>query len=486
MASNFNVNDHSWPKLGVSSTSKSIVRTPAQDRMSRLRKVLADTQKQTQIKSKEIIQSAKSSGTASTSLMADGRWNLSGRPRRSVQERLIRARNAAPATKVNLLNEPSALRVVASTSRIPNSERTACPSDGATPLAERCRTTYKKGFSLLSSTVLCDLLSTSENVKKSSDPDGKSQHTLKDITQPTNTELKTRKRKSNNEESDTKGKTNKASPKSELGNIIDEFSDKSARSEKVINKKTPKKTLKSEHLHRARKSLQKRVETLPPVEKMDVEEDEFSTIIPPTTNDTETSSFPNNMMMTLIHKIKDGVSNVFSNEINLKSTYHRVTKEAQSDREALNPSSIYVIPDTNIFLQHLTFIKDLLERPIQNNTAIILYVPYVVIEELDKLKGQKDRSISTLAMRAVKYLNEKLENRNKSILGQTVVDSLREIIPVKFADDGILNCCLQLKEKKLRPLLLSNDINLRNKALINDVRALSSADVEVDNVERFL
>lgn len=167
MASNFNVNDHSWPKLGVSSTSKSIVRTPAQDRMSRLRKVLADTQKQTQIKSKEIIQSAKSSGTASTSLMADGRWNLSGRPRRSVQERLIRARNAAPATKVNLLNEPSALRVVASTSRIPNSERTACPSDGATPLAERCRTTYKKGFSLLSSTVLCDLLSTSENVKKS-------------------------------------------------------------------------------------------------------------------------------------------------------------------------------------------------------------------------------------------------------------------------------------------------------------------------------
>lgn len=177
---------------------------------------------------------------------------------------------------------------------------------------------------------------------------------------------------------------------------------------------------------------------------------------------------------------------MFSNEINLKSTYHRVTKEAQSDREALNPSSIYVIPDTNIFLQHLTFIKDLLERPIQNNTAIILYVPYVVIEELDKLKGQKDRSISTLAMRAVKYLNEKLENRDKSIRGQTVVDSLREIIPVKFADDGILNCCLQLKEKKLRSLLLSNDINLRNKALINDVRALSSADVEVDNIERFL
>lgn len=163
MASNFNVNDHSWPKLGVSSTSKSIVRTPAQDRMSRLRKVLADTQKQTQIKSKEIIQSAKSSGTASTSLVP----SLSGRQRRSVQERLIRARNAAPATKVNLLNEPSALRVVASTSRIPNSERTACPSDGATPLAERCRTTYKKGFSLLSSSVLCDLLSTSENVMKS-------------------------------------------------------------------------------------------------------------------------------------------------------------------------------------------------------------------------------------------------------------------------------------------------------------------------------
>lgn len=58
--------------------------------------------------------------------------------------------------------------------------------------------------------------------------------------------------------------------------------------------------------------------------------------------------------------------------------------------------------------------------------------------------------------------------------GQKATEDNAPIINVKCADDKILNCCLQLQHKSNDVILLTNDINLSNKALMNGIEAMTS------------
>lgn len=58
--------------------------------------------------------------------------------------------------------------------------------------------------------------------------------------------------------------------------------------------------------------------------------------------------------------------------------------------------------------------------------------------------------------------------------GQGAVDHRRHIIDIDSADDKILNCCLQVKQNASRVVLLTNDVNLSNKALASGVESISS------------
>lgn len=54
------------------------------------------------------------------------------------------------------------------------------------------------------------------------------------------------------------------------------------------------------------------------------------------------------------------------------------------------------------------------------------------------------------------------------------MDDTQHIINVKGADDKILNCCLQLQCQQKEVTLVTNDINLSNKALTNAIEAITS------------
>lgn len=52
----------------------------------------------------------------------------------------------------------------------------------------------------------------------------------------------------------------------------------------------------------------------------------------------------------------------------------------------------------------------------------MLYLPYIVLQELDKLKMRSgvQEGVKTLAVRAIKYLNEKFEQNSPHIKGTYV------------------------------------------------------------------
>lgn len=58
--------------------------------------------------------------------------------------------------------------------------------------------------------------------------------------------------------------------------------------------------------------------------------------------------------------------------------------------------------------------------------------------------------------------------------GQKATEDNEHIISVSSADDKILNCCLQLKGQSKEVILVTNDINLSNKALLSGIEAITS------------
>lgn len=118
-----------------------------------------------------------------------------------------------------------------------------------------------------------------------------------------------------------------------------------------------------------------------------------------------------------------------------------------------------------------------------------IYIPYIVLCELDMLKT-RDGNISKAAQRGIKTINEYFKDKDAFVTGQSVKEDRRELIPIDSGDDRILNCAFQLKELTNKVLLLSNDINLRNKAFVNEIEAYSVdmlhyADFNMTNAIKF-
>lgn len=80
-------------------------------------------------------------------------------------------------------------------------------------------------------------------------------------------------------------------------------------------------------------------------------------------------------------------------------------------------------------------------------------------------------------MQAIKYLNTELK-KSSIFRGQSASNAKYYLIDVENPDDKILNYCLQLNQTKNFVVLLSNDINLRNKAQFNDIAAYAYNEFE--------
>lgn len=153
-----------------------------------------------------------------------------------------------------------------------------------------------------------------------------------------------------------------------------------------------------------------------------------------------------------------------------------------------------LVVDTNFLISHLDFVEQLagLLAHIRTTTTataasqLTIVIPWTVLQELDNLKTnpRKSKSVQNQARRASGWIFETLAANNSSfsahddssssdpiVVGQKLTESITAGLE---ADDAILDCCNYLHEMKGRlTVILTNDRNLCNKALVHDIRTIS-------------
>ncbi|XP_054716705.1 transcriptional protein SWT1-like [Uloborus diversus] len=137
-------------------------------------------------------------------------------------------------------------------------------------------------------------------------------------------------------------------------------------------------------------------------------------------------------------------------------------------------ASYYIVVDTNVLITELKFIDEIKDTPIEGCGPPHIFIPWIVIQELDGLKkSTKNTTTWRAAGEAVRYLNSVLKAKHPRFHGQSpqeVADWAKTYS--KCNDDRILECCISLAAKMPREkvILLTNDKNLSNKALVCDIQ----------------
>merc|ERR1711915_333313 len=110
---------------------------------------------------------------------------------------------------------------------------------------------------------------------------------------------------------------------------------------------------------------------------------------------------------------------------------------------------------------------------------VVVVVPWMVVQELVGLKESGKQKTSVGARAAVRWLNKVLLEKNENVITETSAQSRKSSknFDSKSPDDRILATCLQLKDEGKQVILATNDVNLSNKALINQIRTGNSETV---------
>lgn len=179
------------------------------------------------------------------------------------------------------------------------------------------------------------------------------------------------------------------------------------------------------------------------------------------------------------------------NELRKEMTYgnnlpiNTVLNNSNTTSNLPGNSGVHIVVDTNIFLLDIPFLTQLRDAVFEDFGRVTIVVPWMVIQELDYMKESNNRnSLSKGARRAVNFINDQLTRKHPQFKGQTVLEASNQDLSSKNADDGILFCCLQLVDQGKCVVLLSNDTNLRNKVLVNNIRAYTKLDI-ITNLKNF-
>ncbi|KAI9585249.1 hypothetical protein GQX74_001096 [Glossina fuscipes] len=139
----------------------------------------------------------------------------------------------------------------------------------------------------------------------------------------------------------------------------------------------------------------------------------------------------------------------------------------------------YFVLDTNVLLRDISFVEATLKMKFCDTQGSVLFIPYCVLHELDKLKQRSgaQRGVKILAIRAIKFLNEKFQSKSPHLQAQCAIDECQYMIKISSPDDSIINSCLQVMLHIPNTILLTEDVNLRNKAISNNIPVSTNAAV---------
>ncbi|BFF97416.1 transcriptional protein SWT1-like [Drosophila madeirensis] len=147
---------------------------------------------------------------------------------------------------------------------------------------------------------------------------------------------------------------------------------------------------------------------------------------------------------------------------------------------------MYFVLDTNVLMHNSLFVEDLTRVVLPGTVGSMLFIPYIVIKELDRLKVRQnaDNMRRELAMRAIRFLNTKFDE-SLEIQAQSALEESEHLIEVDCGDDSIVNCCLQLQKEVPHMVLLTNDANLRLKAKSSAIPVSTQSELKATYPDEF-
>ena len=115
---------------------------------------------------------------------------------------------------------------------------------------------------------------------------------------------------------------------------------------------------------------------------------------------------------------------------------------------------LYIVVDTNVIISDLPFFQDLKDRQVTGYGKPMLFIPWIVLQELDSLKqagrGMPKFTVATQnkANKGIKLLQQLFRTNHPQVKGQTPLESQEAARMFKATcnDDVILMSCLHCRE----------------------------------------
>ena len=135
--------------------------------------------------------------------------------------------------------------------------------------------------------------------------------------------------------------------------------------------------------------------------------------------------------------------------------------------------SIYIVVDTNVFIDRLEEILSIIKKPQPSSQPYIVYIPWIVLQELDGLKSNHNTKLQTAVRKAARELEGLFHAHNKRLSGQNgkMDNEAKELFKIDdpLNDDKIIQACLQLRKDGKNVQLISFDNGLKIKAHLNQI-----------------
>jgi rRNA-processing protein FCF1 len=141
----------------------------------------------------------------------------------------------------------------------------------------------------------------------------------------------------------------------------------------------------------------------------------------------------------------------------------------------------FIVLDSNVLISNVKYVEELRDTNVKGLGFPVLVIPWQVLQELDVMKNQgrvKRNLLAARARRAISFLHSNFTSQHPRVRGQTALDAISKDFKIEVPDDAILHCCLQIAQKTNQVILLSNDKNLCNKAIVNGIRAYKMGEIQ--------
>uniref|UniRef100_F6R9S8 Transcriptional protein SWT1 n=1 Tax=Ornithorhynchus anatinus TaxID=9258 RepID=F6R9S8_ORNAN len=153
-----------------------------------------------------------------------------------------------------------------------------------------------------------------------------------------------------------------------------------------------------------------------------------------------------------------------------------------STENTASKTKLLIVIDTNVLMNHLQFVRILKNTEVPGFDKLVLIIPWIVIQELDRMKdGKLLKHAQHKAVPAVYFINDCLKAQDGKLWGQSLQLASQKVYGMSDEnnDDRVLKCCLQYQNlfPKSVVLLCTDDRNLCNKGMISGVKSLNKGEL---------